>query len=202
MRKWAGHGGGNGGADSCVLAVLCVSYLLETCQHILSCTQNFVCEEEAHNATQATYDGYLVGKDGYLVDKDQRGSIWDCDTLCRCVTHSTIWAYQVKCHATPLPGPMPLWRLGVDLCVLSLSLRVFLNAAPHPQSGVKCRDNHDNLNAPVSHLFICHHIYANTRRTYCSWRGVIECILQLTCFSGTENIYSSNFVRIGRAGFN
>ena len=39
------------GADSGVLAALCVSYLLETCKHILSCTEYFVCEQEAYNAT-------------------------------------------------------------------------------------------------------------------------------------------------------
>jgi len=50
------------GADSGVLAALCVSYILKTCKHILSCTEYFVCEKEAYNATQASQDGCLVGE--------------------------------------------------------------------------------------------------------------------------------------------
>jgi len=48
--------------DSGVLAALCVSYLLKTCKHVLSCIEYFVCEQEAYNATQASHDGCLVGK--------------------------------------------------------------------------------------------------------------------------------------------
>jgi len=34
LRRWGGHGGGNRGADSGVLAALCVSYLLKACMHV------------------------------------------------------------------------------------------------------------------------------------------------------------------------
>jgi len=41
--------------SSVVLAALCVSYLVKTCKHILSCTEDdFVVEKEAYNATQAS----------------------------------------------------------------------------------------------------------------------------------------------------
>jgi len=35
-----------------VYPMRCVSYLLQTCKHVLSCTQYFVCEPEAYNAIQ------------------------------------------------------------------------------------------------------------------------------------------------------
>jgi len=43
---WCWHRGRNRGADSGVLAALCVWYLLKTCTHILSCTEFFACEQE------------------------------------------------------------------------------------------------------------------------------------------------------------
>ena len=46
--------------DSGVFVALCVSSLLQTCNHVLSCTEYFVSEQEAYNATQAvSHDGCL-----------------------------------------------------------------------------------------------------------------------------------------------
>ena len=46
LKTWIG--------SSVVVATLCVSYLVKTCKHILSCTEDFVGEREAYNATQAS----------------------------------------------------------------------------------------------------------------------------------------------------
>jgi len=61
-RRWGGYGERSHGADSSVLAALCVSYLLKTCKRILSCTEYFVREKEAYNATTTSLDGCLVGE--------------------------------------------------------------------------------------------------------------------------------------------
>ena len=44
------------------VAVLCVSYLLKTCnlKHLLCCTEYFVCEEEVYNTTVTQADNMIT----------------------------------------------------------------------------------------------------------------------------------------------